>query len=124
MLEEFNDWIRNNVKCCACGGSMEASSCINIVELEKVATWKWPVFGQLDVPDYEPRALAIICDECQRNKVKIQRCIEWEGSPYLVKYHNLENLADSNNSESQMNYYFGRLYKSMLLKRVRQLNGN
>lgn len=118
MLEEFNGWVRDNIKCCACGGTLEASSCINVVELEKVATWKFPVFGQVDIPDYEPRAMAIVCDECMRNKVKIQRCIEWEGLPYLIKYHDVECLKDSKKSVSQMDYYFGKLYRQRMRQRM------
>lgn len=125
MLEEFDSWARENIECCACGGTLETSRCVNIVELKKVATWKFPVFGQVDIPDYEPRAMAIVCDECMRNKVKIQRCVEWEGSPYLVKYHDVECLADSNKSVSQMDYYFGKLYRQrMQLKAARQIHGN
>ena len=117
MLEEFDNFIRKNVECCACGGSMEMSSCINIVELKKRATWKFPVFGHIDIPDYGPRAMAVVCDECMRNpKVKIRRCIEWEGTPYQVKYHDVNDLEDDKKSVSQMDYYFGKLY----LQRMRQ----
>jgi len=125
MFDEFNNWVRNNVKCCACGGTIETNSCINVVELKKVATWKFPVAGHIDVPGYEPRAVAVVCDECILNKVEIQRCIEWEGSPYLVKYHDIDELEDAKEKESQMNYYFGKLYRQrMKLKASRQIHGN
>lgn len=117
MLEEFENFIRKNVECCACGGTLEESGCINIVELKKRAIWKFPVFGQIDIPGYGPRAMAVVCDECMQNKVKIRRCIEWEGSPYLVKYHDVNDLEDDKKSVSQMNYYFGKLFRQRMLIR-------
>lgn len=118
MLEKFKDWARKNVECCACGGTLETSICINVVELKKVATWKFPVAGHIDIPDYEPRAVAIICDECIQNKEEIRRCIEWEGSPYQVKYHDVDDLEDAKKNVSQMNYYFGRLFRQRMLMRA------
>lgn len=123
MFEEIDDWARKNIECCACGGSLETSEFINVVELKKVAIWKFPVFGHIDVPDYEPRALAIICDECRQNKVKIQRCIEWEGTPYQVKYHDVDGLKDCNGM-SQIDYYFGKLFRRrQLLKKAASERG-
>lgn len=125
MLKKFDDWARKNVKCCACGGMLETSSCINIVELKKVATWKFPVAGSIDTPGYGPRAMAIVCDECVQNKIKIRRCIEWEGSSYLVKYHDVDELEDDKKNMSQMDYYFGKIFRRrMLLKAARRVNGN
>lgn len=118
MLEEFEDWARKNIECCACGGPLEKSSCINIVELKKLATWKFPVFGHIDIPGYGPRALAIVCNECMKNKIKIRHCIEWEGSPYLVKYHDVDDLKDAKKSASQMDYYFGRLFQQRMALRA------
>lgn len=118
MLEEFEDWIKKNIECCACGGSMEENSCVNVVELKKVATWKFPVFGSIDVPGFKPRALAVVCEECERNKVKIQRCIEWEGSPYLVTYHNVDDLEDDKQNMSLLDFVFGKLYQQRNALRV------
>lgn len=121
MLEEFHIWVRENVDCCACGDKLETADCINVVELQKVATWKYPVSGQIDVPGYEPRAIAIVCDKCLENKVKIQRCIEWERTSHQVTYHDVDGLKDSN-SMSQIDYYFGRLFRQrhLLRKAARQ----
>ena len=118
MLEEFEGWAKKNVECCACGGPLETSECINVVQLKKVATWKFPIFGQVDIPGYEPRALAIVCDKCLANKVKIRHCIEWEGTPRQVKYHDVDGLKDCNNL-SQIDYYFGKLFrKRQLIRRA------
>ena len=118
MLEKFENFIRKNVECCACGGTLEESGCINIVELKKRATWKFPVFGHFDIPGYGPRAMAVVCEECMQNKVEIRRCVEWEGTPYQVKYHDVADLEDASKSVSQMDYYFGRLFR--LRKRIRK----
>ena len=119
------DWARKNIKCCACGGTLETSKFINVVETKKLAAWKYPVFGRVDIPDYKPRALAIVCDECIQKKEKIRYCIEWEGSPYQIKYHEIESLEDSNKSINQMKYYFGRAFRRrMLLRAAWQENEN
>jgi len=114
MFENIEDWARKNVKCCACGGKMETSKFINLVGLEKLATWKFPVFGQIDIPDYKPRAAAIVCDECKQKKEKIRYCIEFEGSLYQVKYREVDSLEDGNKSEGQMKYYFGKKFREKM----------
>lgn len=129
MIEEFNNWVRENVECCACGGKLETTNSVNVVELNKVATWKFPVFGKIDVPGYEPRAMAIVCDKCLANQVRIQRCIEMieaEEIPYQVKYHEYDGLKDSDKSASQMDFYFGRLFRlsQLFRKSLRQENVN
>ena len=126
MLEEFDSWVRENVNCCACGDKMETTNCVTVVELKKVATWKFPVFGNIDIPGYEPRAMAIVCDKCMANKVKIRHCIEWEGTPYQTIYHDVDDLKDCNKSASQMDYYFGKLFKrrQLLRKSAQQQNVN
>ena len=126
MIEEFNNWVRENVECCACGDELETTNSVNVVELNKVATWKFPVFGVVDVPGYEPRAMAIICEKCLANQVRIQRCIEWEGKPYKVKYHDVDDLKDSDKRASQMDFYFGRLFRLSQLcrKSLRKENVN
>lgn len=91
-------WVRKNVKCCACGGTLETSEFINIKETDKRATWKYPVFGHIDIPGYEPRAAAIVCDGCLQRKEKIRRCIEWEGTSYLITYHDIDSLEDVDKS--------------------------
>ena len=88
----------------------------------KVATWKCPVSGRIDIPDYKPRAVAIICDECFRNKIKIRHCIEWECSLNQVTYHDVDNLADADEASDKMRYYFSRNFRqrTLSLKAARQ----
>lgn len=125
MIKEFDSWARENVECCACGGTLETSTCVNIVELKKLATWKFPVAGHIDVPGYGARAVAIVCDECILNKVKIRYSIEWKGSPRKITYHAVDELEDAKENVSQMNYYFGKLFRQrMLLRAARQEHGN
>jgi len=123
MFEELEKWVNENVNCCACGDKLgtENAKSVNVVELKKVATWKFPVFGSVDVPGFEPRALAVICDKCLANKVKIRHCIEWEGTPRQIIYHDVDGLKDCN-TMSQIDYYFGRLFRRQQL--LRKAAGN
>lgn len=74
---------------------METSRYINLVEIPRRPTWKFPIMGNVCVPGYVHRAVAIVCDECLENKKEIRRCIEWEdGSPYKIIYHEIESLEE------------------------------
>jgi hypothetical protein len=118
MFEKIEKWVNENVNCCACGVKLgtENAESVNMVELKKVATWIFPVFGRVDIPGYEPRALAFVCDECQANNVKIRHCIEWEGSARQIIYHDVDGLKDST-TVSHVDYYFGKLFRRQQLLR-------
>jgi len=62
----IDEKIKKYVRCCACGGSLESSKFINGVTLNKLATWKHLTWGNVLVVDKysEPRATAILCDNC------------------------------------------------------------
>ena len=97
----------NNVRCCACGCKLASSAGTNFKITRKRATWKFPVFGGFDIPDYPPRAMAIICDECARESVPVRECVEYQSNG-LVKYHDVEKLEDVSEALSKMKYYFGK----------------
>jgi hypothetical protein len=112
MIED--EIIRNcggmNLKCCSCGCRL-APAVVNIVVTMKRATWKIPVFGGFDILDYPPRAVAIICDDCARNNVPVQRCVEFQRSG-RAKYHDFDSLEDVSAADCKKKYYFG--YKAKL----------
>jgi len=129
MFENIEVWIRRSIKCCACGGTLETSRYINVVGLKKLATWKFPVIGHIDIPGYKPRATAIICDECVQNNEEVRFCIEWQESlykePHRVTYHDVDTLEDIDKSEELMKCYFGRKFRrGMLIKAMLRLNKN
>ena len=102
----------SNVRCCACGCQLVppgagTNADINFKITKKVATWKCPICGSFDIPDYPPRAMAIICDECARDNVPVRECVEFQGNG-LVKYHDIEKLEDVSEALSKMKYYIGK----------------
>ena len=97
----------NNVVCCSCGCKLVAGVGLNFVVTSKRATWKCPVFGGLDIPDCPARAIAIICDACDRGNVPPVDCVEFLDNG-LVKYHELEKLEEVVQAEFKMKYYFGK----------------
>ena len=115
MIENIEDWARKNIKCCACGGPLDTSEILNVCVTKKIATWKFPVCGSLECPGYPPKAVAFVCDECIKNKVKIRHCIEWEGSTALVKYHDIDSLEDEDEFLSKIKYQFGKIFRRRLL---------
>lgn len=90
------EWIRAKVRCCACGGSLKNSRYINIITLDKLATWEYPVWGNVLVKEKYPenRASAILCDKCIRKKAKPKYAVEWDNKHTYVRYHKVEGLKD------------------------------
>ena len=89
-------WIKDNVRCCACGGSLKRSRFINMIALDKLATWKWPVWGNVLLLNKYPmnRAIAILCDKCIEKNRKPKYAVEWDMKHNSVKYHLIKNLKD------------------------------
>jgi len=89
-------WIRENVKCCACGRPMKNSKNINGICLDKLATWENPVWGNILVKEKYPekRAVAIICDDCVAKKSKIKFAVSWSNEYTNIQYHKIEELKD------------------------------
>lgn len=96
MTSDPSEKIRENVKCCSCGGSLESSKLINGVTLNKLATWKYPVWSNILVRDKypEPRATAILCDSCIKKKRQPKYAAEWNNDYSGVIYHKVEKLKD------------------------------
>lgn len=91
---DFDQWIRNSVKCCACEASMAKSKNINICTLNKEATWEFPVWSNILVQHKHPekRAIAIVCDECIKTNKPIKYAVE-AGKDYSnIKYHLISEL--------------------------------
>jgi len=72
------------------------SKFINSVCLDKLATWEHPIWGNILVKDKypEPRATAILCDDCIRKKKKAKFAVEWNKDMSQVIYHRVEDLKD------------------------------
>ena len=96
MTSDPSEKIREKVKCCACGGSLKSSKFINGVTLNKLATWKYPVWGNILVREKypEPRAIAILCDGCIGEKRQSKYAVEWNSDYSEVIYHKVRDLQD------------------------------
>ena len=64
--------------------------------LDKLATWKWPVWGNVLLLNKYPmnRAIAILCDKCIEKNRKPKYAVEWDMKHNSVKYHLIKNLKD------------------------------
>ena len=93
---DVSEWIKANVRCCSCGGSLESSRHINILCLNRLATWEWPRWGNILVMDKYPvnRAPAILCDRCVEENREIKFAIEWDNERTYVRYHKVEELQE------------------------------
>lgn len=109
MIED-EIYAMKDIKCCACGCKLAPSDGMNVTITMKRATWKCPVYGSLDDPDYPPRAVAILCDDCDRNNVPVRLCVEFQGNG-RVKYHEVESLEDVSEAACKMKIYFGKKFE-------------
>lgn len=96
-----------NLRCGSCGCHLTPCAGLNIVVTMKHATWKCPVFGGFDIPDYPARAVAIVCDDCARNNVPVRECVEFPSFGRVI-YHDFDSLEDVNAADCKMKYYFGK----------------
>ena len=100
-MTDWETFIRERGKCCACDGSL-ATSLINMGQLDRLATWECPTSGNVRSSDRRPRAVAVVCDSCfdkledpeTRDSVKIKFAIEWNSETQEIVYHKVEDLEE------------------------------
>ena len=89
-------------KCCACGKPVKNTSTghVNLIQLERKATWKFPSFGNV-LLGTSGIAAAIVCDPCLESKAVIKWAIELQGSgkKKTVVYHEVDQLQKIEPSE-------------------------
>ncbi len=93
--------IRERGKCGSCEGSL-AKGHINIVNLDKYATWEFPAWGNIlarDIDKRTPRrAVALLCDKCidlmKEGKAPIKWALEvyQKDDVYQLRYHDVRTL--------------------------------
>ena len=101
-MSDWDVFIKENCKCCACEGSLASSSMINMGQLDRLATWEHPTAGNVLSSDKRPRAIAIVCDGCfdelaemgEEGGNKIKLAIEWDPEEEKIVYHNVDELED------------------------------
>ena len=93
---DASEWVKANVRCCSCGRSLQNSRHINVLCLNKLATWEYPRWGNILVMEKYPtnRASAILCDRCVNENREIKFAIEWDNERTCVRYHKVEGLMD------------------------------
>jgi len=94
----FSEYLLKKGLCCACNSPLKDSKHINLVQLNRVATWKTPIWGNILSESQELKyALAVVCDNCvspeKMNEIKFAIEIEMSGNtPSNIYYHAVENL--------------------------------
>jgi len=85
-------------KCCICEGSLKGGH-LNMVQLNKYADWKFPVWGNVLVERNFKRAMAIACDNCVDTKTgmikgDVKYALEL-GDDDTLHYHAASELKDA-----------------------------
>jgi hypothetical protein len=87
-------------KCCICESPLKGSH-PNLVNIDKVATWKFPVWGNILLQEKWQRALGMVCDNCVNVETgtiigSVKLAIEIgsvDGEDYF-RYHDITELED------------------------------
>jgi len=107
---------------------MKKSRHINFIALDKLATWKHPVWGNILLREEYPenRALAIICDDCLKGNKEPKYAVEWDENYEKITYHPINELKDLppiNQEKFQDGQFFIENNKeSRLLEILKQLD--
>lgn len=83
MLEQ----IKAKVRCCACRGPIGER--VNVVDLDRLATWKHPVANNFLTGERD-HAVAFVCDRCVDARRPIEEAVELNGE--AVVYHRVSEL--------------------------------
>jgi len=90
-------------KCCFCGGSMESSEFVNMIQLNKKAEWEFPHWDNLllkDEFDHINRACSFLCDPCiekKNNPIFAYSMIDNK-----IFYHDIDRLEDTFEIKDEM----------------------
>jgi len=99
-MSNWNEYVSENGRCCACEAPMKDSKHLNLITLDKAANWEFPTWGNVSAKRAEDRkgvrAVAIICDDCVENKTLVKFAIEVEivGHETVIRYHDITTLRD------------------------------
>jgi hypothetical protein len=103
MYQDSTEWIFETHRCCSCLRLLKEAgpTSINLVQLEYLASWEYPVMGNV-LQGTTGIACAVVCDECLEAKAPIKFAIEYYGrgadafSEKIVVYHPIKQLKKIN----------------------------
>lgn len=91
-MTDFEQFVKDKVNCCSCGGPMSHSAHLNIMDTGRVAEWDYPLCGNVLSEDRTRRAAAFMCDACIDAGSMPMYAVEFTKDREIV-YHELASLA-------------------------------
>jgi ribosomal protein L37AE/L43A len=91
-MTNFEQLVMDKVNCCGCGRPMSRSAHLNIMDTARVATWDYPVCGNVLSEDRTGRAAAFMCDRCIEQNHAPRYAVEFTKDRDVL-YHELAGLA-------------------------------
>jgi len=73
-------YVKKKGKCCNCGRPLKTTKWISFFQMNKKATWTYPVWGNMIVPGSLNRAMAVVCAQCRK------RAMTKKAKPFLPKH--------------------------------------
>ncbi len=61
--------LQKSGQCCMCEGSMASTRRLNMVQLNKKASWKFLTWTNILIDNAGDRAVAVICDSCAETRL-------------------------------------------------------
>jgi len=91
--------IKAKGKCCACGKPLRNSEHINIIALDRRATWEHPRWGNV-LLKLDGYAVAFLCDKCVKQGKCPKYAVEFKGNEII--YHKIDELEKISELEKFM----------------------
>jgi hypothetical protein len=99
-LDSFQRVLHQDGMCCICEGRVfPESKHTNILLLDKIANWKFPVWGNILLNLPAVHASAIVCDSCVEGTMEdVKYAIEFDAKVGAIIYHPVSELKDRERS--------------------------
>jgi hypothetical protein len=78
--------------CCSCFVPMMNSQYVNVVQVDRFITWKYPAWGNVYIEGSTRRAVAVLCDRCIEQQFMPTHALEWVMEEQKWLYHEVETL--------------------------------
>lgn len=94
-----DEQIKAEGKCCACDEPLQNSKHLNLIALDRKATWEYPTWGNvlLHLHGY---AVAILCDNCVKKGKAAKYAVEFKDDKII--YHDVETLQEISELEKAL----------------------
>jgi hypothetical protein len=93
-MMEWDEFTKKYGKCCITDKPLSNSTYLNMVQLNYLAAWKFPVWGNV-ISVEKNMAVAFVHDDCFENEYvgEVKYAVEYREDPQRLIYHPVDSLV-------------------------------